>query len=190
MKTAQPSTLATTLTYEAGKVQRYHTHPRLARLGQTDADHSWGVAALILQLHPNPSAALLTAAILHDTGERFVGDMPAPVGRDNPALAASHKALEGDLRRAHVYRGDYQLTDDETLWLKLCDRLECIMFASVTVPDLIYSHPWRQLADAVSSVKVSPKPLVPIHDVIVKAVERQGAAETPSAGLYKIGDAA
>lgn len=190
MNIATSSALATTITYEAGKVQRYHTHPRLARFGQTDADHSWGVAALLLQLHPNPSIALLTAAILHDTGERFAGDMPAPVGRDNPALAASHKSLEGDLRRAHVYRGDYQLTDEETLWLKLCDRLECLMYASVTLPEMTSSRPWAQLMDVVQQTKLTPAPLVPIYDVIYMALARHGVEEAPEGGLYKIEDAA
>lgn len=183
---AEPSSTTVNITYEAGKVQRYHTHPRFARLGQTDADHSWGVAALILQMHPNPSKELLTAAILHDTGERFAGDLPAPVKRDNPELAKAHALMEDQLRHAFIFRGDYDLDASDTDWLKLCDMVECVLYASVTIPDILNTGPWKEIINLLSGATVSPPPLVTFNEVIAAAVSRAGCAEAPNRKEYTL----
>ena len=60
------------LAYRAGYTRRWHT---TSYLDQSVAEHSWGVALIIMQNHPNPSANLLKAALLHDLHEvRFAVD--------------------------------------------------------------------------------------------------------------------
>ncbi len=165
--------------YEAGSVTRYHTHPRFVHFSQSDAAHAWGVTALIIQLHPNPSRELLVAGVMHDTGERFAGDLPAPVKRAHPALAAQHAALETKLRSTTVHMGDYITTDEDGKWLKLADMLECIMFASLTVPEALSTPPWISLMDAIEEFAkhVTPLPAIDIRELMTTAEERRGFAE-------------
>lgn len=112
---------------ETGQVRRYHANPVMARALQTTADHSWGVAALILALHPNPSLNLIKAAIFHDSGERFAGDLPAPFKRRYPALAEEHSFIEYKLA-SEAGVPDWSLTDEEHQWLKLMDRVESFIY--------------------------------------------------------------
>ena len=176
----KPTASSIVTAYECGRVRRYHTHPRLSAAGQNDADHSWGVGALLLQLHPHPSRQLLISAIMHDTGERFVGDLPAPAKRENPEMADSHRLLEDAMRITCVYQGDYVLTQDEHDWLKMCDMLECIMFCSLTQPDLLKTGPWVDLANSVKmrAGRLTPEPLVYVPHVVFEATRRAGSEET------------
>lgn len=59
---------------KSGEVLRYHTTPRVP--AQTVAQHSWGVALIYRYLTGDES---LYDALLHDSAELFVGDIPAPV---------------------------------------------------------------------------------------------------------------
>lgn len=59
---------------KSGEVLRYHTTPRVPL--QTVAQHSWGVALIYRYLTGNEN---LYDALLHDSAELFVGDIPAPV---------------------------------------------------------------------------------------------------------------
>ena len=165
--------------YEAGSVTRYHTHPRFNRFTQSDGAHSWSVAALIIQIHPNPSKELIIAGIMHDTGERFAGDLPAPVKRANPKLAALHAELETKLRAATVHMGDYTITKEEAMWLKLSDMLECIMFASITIPEALTTKPWMSLMDTIEAFAetVTPLPSVNIRGLMDATISRQGFDE-------------
>ena len=173
-------------TYEAGAVIRYHTHPRLGRFTQNDAAHSWGVAALITQLHPDPSTKLLLAAILHDTGERFAGDLPAPVKAANPKMAADHAALEARIRADKIYGGAYELDDEDQAWLKMCDMLECCMFASLSVPEILKSTPWVSLIEATANLatKLWVQPRVDIIELVEAAYTRQGFGTTNETSDY------
>ena len=123
--------------YQTGQVRRYHANPKMAPVGQTTADHSWGVAALILVLHPSASTALLTAAIFHDSGERWCGDLPHPFKKAYPDHAEAHRELER-VTAEHNEVPQPDLTDEEKLWLKLGDRLESQLFTRLHRPDV-----WR-----------------------------------------------
>jgi 5'-deoxynucleotidase YfbR-like HD superfamily hydrolase len=119
--------------YRSGLVQRYHSNPDLARFGQTNAQHQWGVAVLVLALHPRPSKNLIIAAVLHDVGEIDAGDLSRPFKREHPEFAAAHRSIEESFRDetigvnlASSFGG---LTPTEKDWLKLCDNLESYLFA-------------------------------------------------------------
>lgn len=114
----------------AGRVRRYHTTP--TEVIQTNADHSWGVAVLLVQLHPDPSKELLIEALLHDTGEYIVGDIPATAKWTSPELKevahiAEMKArwqLETTLEQVFP---EGKLTIADLEWLKACDMLDLLM---------------------------------------------------------------
>ncbi len=113
--------------YRSSKVVRYHANPEVInRFMQTNGDHQWGVAALILLLNKNPSMDLVRAAMFHDAPELLAGDMPWPVKVANPEHAKAQAELElvlGD--RMGV--GQPPLADDEKQWLHLADRLESFL---------------------------------------------------------------
>ncbi len=121
--------------YESGKVVRYHANPWLSIFQQTDADHAWGCAALLCYLHPNPRAELVAATIYHDCGERWAGDVPFPFKLEDPETAERHAQVEYKMAAEHGIP-QYDLTDEEKLWIKFVDRLEAYLFCRMRRPDL------------------------------------------------------
>lgn len=121
--------------FRTGQVLRYHANPLMAPLGQTDADHTWGVVAIILMLHPNPSRNLLGAAVFHDSGEFWAGDLPYPFKRDFPALAQQHQQCEAQLAQFNGVP-QFEITEEEKLWIKLADRVESQLYARLYRPEL------------------------------------------------------
>lgn len=112
---------------ESGQVLRYHVEPIPNR--QTNAQHSWGVAAIITMIHDDPSANLLKAAIFHDAGERVAGDMPAPFKWANPDIKGRLDDFEDSILLEYgVYKYVAALTEAEHKLLKLADYLEAASF--------------------------------------------------------------
>lgn len=128
--------------YESGRTLRYHANPQMARFGQTVADHSWGVAAIVLALHPKPSLELIKACIFHDSGERWVGDLPYPFKRMSPSFAVEHERLEHQAMSENGIPLSV-LTEDEKKWLKFGDRLEAYLYCRIHNPELARSKPWQ-----------------------------------------------
>lgn len=112
--------------WEAGRTERYHAHPFMAKHGQTNADHSWGVVMLIIMLHPDPSVNLLKAAATHDIAERWVGDMPGPFKHRHPDLSSAMHDMETQLLEQMGFKYDLDLY--ECHWLRLADKLEAMIW--------------------------------------------------------------
>jgi len=134
--------------YQTGFVQRWHTHTLLARLGQTLGHHQWGVATIIGQLHPEPSAGLILAALWHDVGEKVSGDMPYGAKRGNPSLSHALKQVE---EVAHlVLTGVFFVHNDEDeMWISMADRLEAYLYVQTFHPHLLNTDEWRECMDDV-----------------------------------------
>lgn len=113
----------TDVQYLSGKVRRWHT---CVGMEQNLADHSHGVAMIIALLHPNPSANLLKAALAHDLGEFYTGDMPSPVKRDD-VIRERLKELESEARHS-MGIPDWPLTEEEHHWLAFADAYETLLF--------------------------------------------------------------
>lgn len=115
--------------YSSGGTRRYHNRPKL---NQNVKEHSWGVAVIIIALHPNPSPALLKAATLHDCSEKVFGDFLSPAKIAFPELRELDKKCN-KLFWDDIYGNfgiDYpKLTDEEQLWLDFADMHECYLFA-------------------------------------------------------------
>jgi 5'-deoxynucleotidase YfbR-like HD superfamily hydrolase len=132
--------------YKSGFVQRWHTHPVLARTGQTLGHHQWGVATIIAALHPAPSAALIMSAIWHDAGEFVSGDMPYDAKRGNITLSYELGKVE-DRARRKLTGSRQSLDDDDKAWLELADRLEAYLYVQVVEPRLLDSNDWIDALD-------------------------------------------
>lgn len=127
--------------HSTGQTVRYHTNPVMARLHQTDGEHSWGVAMIILKLHPNPSRNLLGMAIVHDSGEKWAGDMSYPFKRAYPEIAVLHAKAEVELARRHGIP-DFKINLEEAKWLRFADRLECHLYAEIFHPWVVKQPDW------------------------------------------------
>ena len=107
-----------------GLVKRFHT---LNTIGEdTVAAHSYGVICLIYLLYEmQPPTEVLVSAMLHDTPEALVGDMPSPtkkvIGGENM------QALENTfLHSAGLVLPE--LTEAQARTLKLADNLDGLRF--------------------------------------------------------------
>jgi 5'-deoxynucleotidase YfbR-like HD superfamily hydrolase len=135
--------------YRSGFVQRYHSNPEMAWTGQTNGQHQWGVAALLCALFPDRiNLPLLWEALHHDAGEMLTCDMSHPAKCAYPNVASVLAEAEADAR---VWMGvsEVMLTAEEADMLKLCDRLESLLFASTRTPwVLTRGQGWPELRQA------------------------------------------
>lgn len=106
----------------SGLVKRWHTLSTLRE--QTVAEHSAQALSLLFLLHPSPSIPLVKAVLWHDSAERWCGDVPAPVRRENRALADAYLLAEIEHTRKNHPSALFDLTLDEQRWLKAIDVLE------------------------------------------------------------------
>lgn len=113
----------------SGHVARWHVFPQLGSR-QTVAEHSGQAVSLLLLLHPGPSLSLIKAMLWHDSAERIVGDVPAPVRRQFPEYSEIYEKIEVLVHDQHhpaVSRAMTDLTIEECQWLKAIDVLELVM---------------------------------------------------------------
>lgn len=116
-----------------GATIRYHAQPEIPV--QTVAEHAWGVAALLVRwFKEDLTVNLLAAAVVHDSGECDVGDIPSPTKKKFPELRKELAKLE-HARMAKLGLADYegQLSRHEYALLKLCDMLEGYFYTGKAV---------------------------------------------------------
>lgn len=111
-------------------VRRYHIHAPI--LNQNVGEHTYGVMCYVWLLsrmrgQTRPSAALLTAALFHDTAEYKTGDIPAPTKRGSLEIKRFFDNFEAkvlsDLGIEYP-----ELTAAEEHMLKLADTLEGLVY--------------------------------------------------------------
>ena len=116
-----------------GATIRYHAQPEIPV--QTVAEHAWGVAALLVRwFKEDLTVNLLAAAVVHDSGECDVGDIPSPTKKKFPELRKELAKLE-HAKMAKLGLADYegQLSCHEYALLKLCDMLEGYFYTGKAV---------------------------------------------------------
>lgn len=110
-----------------GDVRRFHTRQTIGN--DTVAAHSWGVAALCFIMcnvgGKLPSAALLAAALFHDLGEQWTGDVPSPTKR---ALGIGPQFGEIEDELLEIPQLNVSLSKEEARTLKLADCFDGMMF--------------------------------------------------------------
>ena len=108
----------------SARVRRYHTEPVIHQ--QNVGEHTYGVMWFILLMVDNPSAALLTAALMHDVAEYAVGDVPSPT-KKAPIIKLAFDQLEDKALERLLWKLPV-ISDVEARYLKLADLLEGAAF--------------------------------------------------------------
>jgi hypothetical protein len=109
---------------DGGAVRRFHTL-RTNRV-QSVAEHSHGVAMLVLAVYPEAECSVLRAALYHDLPEVMTGDIPATSKWLSPALAREENLLAGIFREHHGL--ELALSGFEKDLLKWCDMMELVLW--------------------------------------------------------------
>lgn len=113
---------------QAGDVRRYHTE--LVVIPQNVAQHSFNMQLIAIWLYGGcPPAAVLCSIVMHDLGERWTGDMPAPAKRSDPAMKAAMDQLEESAIAAHLDPEELPALSPSMQWaLKLVDCAEGALY--------------------------------------------------------------
>ncbi len=140
--------------YRSGQVIRWHQNPEMNRAMQTNADHQWGVAVIIMSEFPDDvSVRLLRAALLHDVGEVVVGDLPGPLKRDprNTKLVELHTLAETYARNAMGIM--LPRNRREAMILKYADTKEAYMTMLRHNPGLAARYDWQEQKARIRQMK-------------------------------------
>lgn len=124
-----------------GYCTRWHANPDLAHIRETLAEHHARVAQIILALHPQPSVALIDAALHHDAGEPAVGDLPWFFKQAHPQIAADHAAVEADVLAE--LGCSWPLSPEDVRWIKFADRLAAYAHVAQMAPAVLQRDDWQ-----------------------------------------------
>lgn len=109
----------------SGQIKRYHTLPTVGQ--ESVAEHSFGVALIILYLTEGTPGNLIRWALTHDVAEAAIGDIPAPVKWKHPILRTALEAIEED------FNGEYDLgvhlTEEQKGIAKYADLLQMCWYS-------------------------------------------------------------
>jgi 5'-deoxynucleotidase len=137
--------------FNAGRVRRWHTNPVMSQHDDYNDAHSGRVARIIADLHPNPSAELLKAALQHDDGEEWAGDVPYTAKIMMPLEMLEYlENVETNARIAKwgkCYVSD--LSESDYSWLKFADRLDAYMWQKHKEEWQLSDDDWRPYADKI-----------------------------------------
>ena len=135
----------------SGRVMRWHTNPRMSSTQDRLDGHHARVAQIILEHHPEPSAALLRAALTHDAGEMDVGDLPGDMKRQMPDVAERHALVEAVSR--DLIAGVFpDLSEIDQTWLRWADRLDAYLWASWHDEDMDTTE-WRLAREEIARLE-------------------------------------
>lgn len=138
---------------DSGAVRRFH----ILRTNntQTVAEHSYGVATLVMLIEPKCSATLLKAALTHDAHERDTGDTPSTAKWRYRELAAGMKHAEMEWQGENTdlaFESDLEL--HEKLVLRFCDWMELAMWSveQIRMGNQYATEPLKNILDAFDQV--------------------------------------
>lgn len=109
----------------SGQIQRYHTLPTIGQ--ESVAEHSYGVALIVLYLTEGTPGKLLQWALTHDVAEAAIGDVPAPVKWKHPILNTALEAIEEEFNQENNI--EIKLTGDQKVLAKYADLLQMCWYA-------------------------------------------------------------
>lgn len=94
---------------------------------QTNAAHSWGVAAIVDYIHPAADKGLILEALYHDVAEGEFGDMPAP---GKKALGGVRQALHAAEHAKRVNLGIWMdgLGPEDRMLVKAADIFDLMFY--------------------------------------------------------------
>lgn len=132
--------------YRSGSVRRWHANPDVP--GQTLADHQGRVAQIIFFFWPDASAELIYAALHHDCGELYVGDLPGPIKEMNPTLAAIASRAETQSRAKMGIRP----IDARHPHLRFADHLEAYTYVALRNPHVLVEPEWIRVLHELGAI--------------------------------------
>lgn len=119
-----------------GLTERAHIVPHQGSYNV--AQHSWGVAMLMLQLWPEDFPRLAAYCICHDVPEAWIGDVPAHTKARSPRLTEELAQMEVEICSRLQIPDEHELHSDDLAKLKACDALELYLWAQEQV--LLANH--------------------------------------------------
>lgn len=93
------------------------------------SSHSWGVAMLMYHLWPEDFPRLGIHCLAHDVPEAWVGDIPAPTKRYDPAIKPALADMERRIFSWLSLPCDEDLSPEDAAKFKACDQLELYLWA-------------------------------------------------------------
>lgn len=111
-----------------GSVDRYSSWPTSA--SQTNADHTWNVIRIYIQIFGELNHEELVAIMYHDVGEVQSGDIPFPTKMLNPALKVAHDTVD-DMAYVAITDGEKYSEIFFNWKSKICDLMEMCEFGLV-----------------------------------------------------------
>jgi hypothetical protein len=160
--------------FEAGRARRWHRHPVMADHDDRLDAHQGRVARIAKALFPDDHM-LISAALEHDDGESATGDVPNPVKQRLPAVA--REAL--DAMEVLAIREIWGRSNSDAPWcdparLKLCDKLDAIMWVASKEPHLLRETGWQNdIAEALDLAAYCVV-LPPVRKAISECLRRAG----------------
>ena len=156
--------------YRTGFVQRYAQNPEMAWTGQTLGQHQWGVVTLLKGLFRDEvTVEMLWEAHNHDTGEMGACDASYPAKMKHPGMAAAISEAEAE-ERAALGVPEADLTPHQHRMLKLCDRLESLLFAKIRAPWVLDGAGWPELCAKIvedaEALGVGPEVKALLHEAL------------------------
>ncbi len=126
--------------WATGFTRRWHQNPELSHLDDLTCAHQGRCALLVMAIFPDHSLDLLRAAVTHDAGERWVGDLSAPFKRVGGPLIKQHAQLEEEIL-AKIGFG-FVLGYFDAQRLQLVDKLDAYLFVQLRAPDVLKRNGW------------------------------------------------
>lgn len=125
-------------------VQRWHTHPRLSKTGDSIAGHQQRVTMILLKLDPNISRQVLIRAITHDQGEAATGDLPYTFKRQSPAIREAVTVYEDAHTKDQGFNTP-RLSEYEKSLVSLADWTDSYLWARHHEPEMVEnSKSWQE----------------------------------------------
>lgn len=129
--------------WKSARTLRYHSETMIGQ-PQNVADHSWGVARILLEFWPDSSVKLVKACLDHDLVESALGDIPAPCKTRHPEIRAAFSKAEQQLEKEWgIHHGD--LTPLEVSRMKMADLVEsaCYIRFQIDLGNNTFREPLR-----------------------------------------------
>lgn len=120
-----------TATWSSGQTTRYHQHLKQLQNPQSVAEHTFNGLMLLTFLYDNaPPQNLMMAFLLHDAGERWVGDIPYPTKLKLPSVDWDSMEKHELRQRTGIdaAKWDDRLSLPERNVLKVIDLLEGYLY--------------------------------------------------------------
>ena len=148
------------------EVSRWHTRQPI--FAETVGHHSANVALLIHYLSDGEASKdLLYAALIHDVGEFYTGDLPAPLKKDDPGLG--ERVHELDYKYLQQQNIDPpHLVESEKNLLRAADVLDLLFTSRLEIQcgNSDYKEVFQRGLDYIAMVQLPAKQQARVNKIV------------------------